>query len=220
MEACARDGAASARAYTMIELVLSLSIAAILLLAMQSTVMVAARAIPDGTSVSSRIVGGGPPVATLSSDLFYATAVTEMTAIAITFTVPDRDGDGNRDHPLRLVGYCGHPAHQAIQWRKRCQRDSQRSILQSRVRQAHGTCSDDLRHRAETLLSSNTGGSSSFGVTSSAWPAQYIQPTFPVTPTTWAVTRVQIQAKTSGDGPRGPTNRLRSGLDRATGRGR
>src|SRR6185437_15125975 len=67
------------RAYTLIELVLSLAIATILLMALQSTVMVAARAIPDSRSLGSRIVNGAPPVATFSADLFGALSVSEMT---------------------------------------------------------------------------------------------------------------------------------------------
>src|SRR5579871_1618127 len=82
-------------AFTLVELVMSLSLAAVLLLAMQSTVMVACKAIPDGRGVGSQISGGAGPVATFSSDLFAATAVSEMTANSITFTVPDRNGDGN-----------------------------------------------------------------------------------------------------------------------------
>jgi len=50
---------------------------------------------------------------------------------------------------------------------------------------------------AETLLSSNTGGSTTYAVKSTSYPGQYISPSFPVTPNTWSVTRAMIQAKQS-----------------------
>jgi hypothetical protein len=183
-------------AFTLVEIVLSLSIATILLLAMQSSIMVASRAIPDGRSVASRIVAGAPPLAALSSDLFGTTSVTEMSATAITFTVPDRSGDGNPE-TIRYAwsGKAGDPLTRqynggavanvipALQ--------SFALAYDKRQVQAPTTYTTS----AETILSSYTGGSSSYSDQSSAWPAQYITPSFPVTPTTWSVTRVTVQAK-------------------------
>jgi hypothetical protein len=186
-------------AFTLVELVLSLSIASILLLAMQSTVMVAARAIPDGRNTPSRIVNGTPPLSALSADLFYATSITEMTATAITFIVADRTGDGAPES-IRYAwsGIAGDPLTR--QFNGGAVLNVVPSVqsfalaYDKRAVQAPTTYSTS----SEILLASSTGGTSNFSVQSSASPAQYIVPSFPVTPTTWSVTRALIQAKSSG----------------------
>src|SRR5689334_22547762 len=169
-----------AHAFTLVELVMSLAIATILLLALHSTVMVASKAIPDGRGVGSRLVNSGPPLATFSSDLFCALSVTEMTPTSITFTVPDRNGDGNpetiryawsgrADDPLTRQYNSGAvinviPSVQSLAL-----------AYDKRQVQAPTTYATS----AETLLSSNTGGSTSYAVKSTSYPGQYISPSFP-----------------------------------------
>src|SRR5262249_55248128 len=82
--------------FTLIEMVLSLAIIAILLLGMQSAILLAARATPDSSNspLSSAIVAGRA-VDRLSADLTFANSVTSAGTTSITFTVPDRTGDNS-----------------------------------------------------------------------------------------------------------------------------
>ncbi len=206
MAACAGDKRLprSAReGFTLVELVLSLSIAAILLMALQSTVLVASKAIPDGRSVGSALVSSGQPMGSLSADLYFATSVTELTGTAITFTVPDRNGDGTPE-TIRYAwsGKAGDPLTR--------QYNGGAAVNVIPGVQSFGLTYDRRQVQApttyatsaETLLSSSTGGGSTYSVQSGAWPGQYVSPSFPVTPNTWSVTRVLISAR-SGTSPAG-----------------
>ena len=79
------------RAFTLIETVTALAISSILLLAMASTVVVAAQAIPTGTEpvITEGQVERG--LALIASDIEVATDIEWDTTLEIT--VPDRDGD-------------------------------------------------------------------------------------------------------------------------------
>jgi type II secretory pathway component PulJ len=193
-----------AHGHTLFELVISLTICSVLLLAMQSIVVIASRAIPNGQTVPSLNVNGADVMQTISRDLMYATAISEMTSTAITFTVPDRNNDGAAE-TIRYAwsGTAGAPLT------RRYNGGTVVNVLPSV--QAFSLAYDKRAVQqpttyttsAETLLDSNTGisllgGDSS--VTSTNWPAQFFTPTLPGNATSWAVTRVTISAKAGSSG--------------------
>jgi hypothetical protein len=193
-----------AHGHTLFELVMSLAICSVLLLAMQSIVMIASRAIPDGRTVSSLNVSGSDVMQTISRDLMYATAISEMTSNAITFTVPDRNNDGAAEtiryawsgtagDPLTRQYNSGTVVNVAPSVRSFVLNYDKRAVQQPTT----------YSTSAEILLASNTGLSLLSGdsaVTSTNWPAQYFVPTLPGNATTWAVTRVTISAKSGSAG--------------------
>lgn len=77
--------------FTLVETVTAMAISTILLLAMASTIAVAARAVPTG---DESVIGEGRierGLALLRSDLEVATTITWGSTLVLT--VPDRDGD-------------------------------------------------------------------------------------------------------------------------------
>lgn len=82
-----------ATGFTLIEVVLSVTILSILMGAMMSAILISRQAIDDGDSLISRTVAGREAVDEITSDLQLALTITESTATAVTFTVPDRTGD-------------------------------------------------------------------------------------------------------------------------------
>ncbi len=81
------------RAFTLIEMVLSLAIASILALAVNSAIYIATRSIPtrgDAMSTSSDLLFLDD---VLRTDLELATAIISATATSVEFEVPDRNGD-------------------------------------------------------------------------------------------------------------------------------
>lgn len=80
--------------YTLLELVMATATSTLLLAGMASSVYVASRAldIADGASATSR--GTVRALDQITRDVQYATRFTERTSTAMTFTVPDRNGDG------------------------------------------------------------------------------------------------------------------------------
>lgn len=78
-------------AFTLIETVTAMAISTVLLLAMASTIAVAARAIPTGDEAVIREGQIERGLALIASDIEVATAVSWTTVLELT--VADRDGD-------------------------------------------------------------------------------------------------------------------------------
>ena len=86
-----------ARGYTMIELVVSLSIMSVLLGSMVLTIWVAAGSIDDVSSPVARITSANDVLEEITSELRLALSFNERTPHSASFTVPDRDDDGLRE---------------------------------------------------------------------------------------------------------------------------
>lgn len=89
----------SRHAYTLIELVISMSSAAFLLVGLGSAVMLTAKGFRPETSQQHSRSTAAFTQRDVLADLQLATGFTERTDKAVTFFVPDRDGDG---HPESL----------------------------------------------------------------------------------------------------------------------
>ena len=81
--------------YTLIEMVLAMAVATILLLGMSASILIASRAVSDGADVVGLALRTSDVVAEVNSDLSTAQEFLERTNTSVTFTVPDRDGDGS-----------------------------------------------------------------------------------------------------------------------------
>src|SRR5438045_291624 len=83
------------RAMTLVELVMSTAITSIILLACTSVVTIATRSMNNGARTAAvQGVSGRTAADQMADDLKLALSFTEQTATAVTFTVPDRNGDG------------------------------------------------------------------------------------------------------------------------------
>ena len=82
-----------ATGFTLIEVLLSVTILSTLMGAMMSAILISRQAIDNGDSLISKTVAGREAIDEITADLQLASSVTEATATAITFTVPDRTGD-------------------------------------------------------------------------------------------------------------------------------
>ena len=82
--------------YTLVELVVSSASAAILMTGLASALFVAGQAL-NGRSVASERARAADAQAMLLVDLEHAISFGERQSDKATFTVPDRDGDGNEE---------------------------------------------------------------------------------------------------------------------------
>lgn len=80
--------------FTLIEMVLSLAVMAILLVAMASAVTVASRAVPDPDGSSAAVATNAAGLQRFRDDLHAAVELTERTDTSVTLVLPDRTGDG------------------------------------------------------------------------------------------------------------------------------
>src|SRR4051794_4018386 len=81
-------------AFTLIELVISLAIMAIIATALGSTIVLASRALDQDAGPAAAAVAARRATDRMLADLAAAISFSERTATSVTFTVPDRDGDG------------------------------------------------------------------------------------------------------------------------------
>ena len=83
--------------YTLIELLASLTAATVLLLGMASSVFLSTSAFRASDRPAARRVSAAEAQRQMLNDLRYARCFSERTPNAVTFTVPDRTGDGRPD---------------------------------------------------------------------------------------------------------------------------
>ena len=79
--------------FTLLEMVLSVALLSLLMGAMTFSLTVASRSIDGGTGPAGKAIRGAALIEEMNADLAMATGFSERTATAVTFTVPDRDGD-------------------------------------------------------------------------------------------------------------------------------
>jgi len=99
------------RGFTLAELVASMAILTILMGAMTSVIVVASHAIPDVEDPVQVKLATMDVVDQIGRELYYATSITEATATAITFTVPDRGHGAAGPETIRYAwsGTTGDP---------------------------------------------------------------------------------------------------------------
>jgi prepilin-type N-terminal cleavage/methylation domain-containing protein len=95
---------ARAGAFTLIEMVVSLSIISVVFLAMGSVMVLASKAVPVPNSSTGLALDAAELLQQFTSELEVATAVSVATDKGIAFTVPDRDGDGSDESIVYLWG--------------------------------------------------------------------------------------------------------------------
>ena len=87
--------------YTLIEVLVSSVSASILMAGLASALFLAGRALEGGSAAADRSRAAAAQ-SELLTDLEHATSFSERTDEAVTFSVPDRDGDGT-DETLRYA---------------------------------------------------------------------------------------------------------------------
>ena len=81
----------NARAYTLVELVLSMTIMTLLMGGLGSAIVIANRAIPDPNSTTAATLDGYYAAEQIASDLYVAQSFTVRTPTTVEFTVADRN---------------------------------------------------------------------------------------------------------------------------------
>ncbi len=190
------------RSMTLAELMLSLSAMSVLLMGIASAMVLAARAM-DVEDDSVQAVDAGWALSQMAEELACAVVVTERTATAITFSVPDR----NDDDALETIRYEWLGAGTGLT------RDyngsgpvSVASDLQlfeldytSRTETVEGPPSEVVS--AEGILAAHYPMAAIQGsqdIRDTDWVAQTLEPVLPADTISWSITGVQIIARSDG----------------------
>ena len=193
------------RAFTLIELTVSLAVTSILLVAIGSAMVLASRAVPNGKGATGAVLDAGDSLARLTSDLQHARYVAERRPHAITFTVADRDDDGsperiryawsgNEGDPLTRR-YNEQPAIEVVT-------DVRQFRLQYHTATQTAEYPGPPRESTEQLLGYTTSllglGTDRAEISSEQRIAQTVTPDLPADAIGWRPTRVKFRAGAVG----------------------
>ncbi len=225
---CLRSNSLKRRGFTLVEVVMSLLILAILLAAAEATLVASMKAIPDPKNLNAAINAGASATSRFRSELACALSVTEMGANAITFTVPDRNGDGNPE-TIRYAwsGVAGDPLTRQYNGGSIgvvVPSINSFQLQYDKTSQAYYTTSEGAEQVVYSFT--NTLLPQDVALTSTSYPGEYFVPSLPNGTVSWRVSRVMLRVhdNSTPDGqaslqlrtatPGGlPTNRV---LDQAT----
>lgn len=189
-------------AFTLVETMVSVVIAAIILGALTSAVLLASQAVPQRAGALERVSALGAVLDRLLTDLHYAKAVTQRDARSITLTVADRDGDGADD----TLNYAwSGTAGAALTYRfnggaaATVLDDVREFNLAFDLASTTRTVTSSTES-AETLLTDCDGGilDVAYAIDSTHWPGQYVRPTLPAGAVSWRITRVVYRTRYRG----------------------
>ncbi len=196
-----RRSNAKRTAFTLIEMVVSLSIISIIFLAMGSVMLMSAKAIPTSDDTALKTFNSIDIVQQLTDELQTATSIAATTNKSIAFTVPDRDNDG--DDEMLAYFWSGNAGDPLI----RIYNGGASVNVLPQVYEFNLVYDvkimnqpDIVTESSEYLLSSYDSYDSladlgDAHVHHDKWWGQYFKPTFPANTTSWSVTRVHISAR-------------------------
>jgi prepilin-type N-terminal cleavage/methylation domain-containing protein len=186
--------------FTLMELVLSMTIVAIAAAACLSVITLLLRATSAGaaTGTSAQTAATRDALDRITSDLRMATSITEKTSTSIAFTVPDRNGDGSSETiryswagsnaPL-MREYNGGSAVQVLA-------SASAFALTYLDQTVAAPPPADVTSPEQVLFTyDDATASSNLNIKDIAWAAQTFKPTLPANTISWAITRVKIEAK-------------------------
>jgi len=195
---------ARGRAFTLVEVVVSLVILSILMLACVGVLVLAQRSLdlnrPDGPVAQP--VEAREAADLLTSDLRMATSVLQQTATSTLFTVPDRTGDGVPE--TLLYAWSGTPGDPLT----RSYNGGTAAAILKNVRslslgyRTRDTGPAARQESAELVLfyhNDATGGTmKDYTLDPNTWCGTYVKPTLAANVVSWRITRIYIVAKREG----------------------
>jgi prepilin-type N-terminal cleavage/methylation domain-containing protein len=190
------------RGLTLVELLVSMAITAVIMLAVGSSMLIATKAMPDASSAANSTITAGEVAEQLAAELQYAVSVLDRSANMIEFTVEDRDGDDVAETiRYEWSGTPGDPLTR--QYNSGSVVDILDRVQEFDLSYDLQTISEEIpqgNESAETLLKSNNSYEDFFnyGITSTQWYGQYFLPSLPGDAVSWKVTRVRFKARTDG----------------------
>lgn len=189
------------RAAMLAELIIAITISAILLLGIQSALSVALRGVPDPQSGPGTSLQANRIADQLTTELETAMYVNEHTATSIAFTIPDRNGDGNAER-VRYA-WTGTPGGKLTRQYNGgtvemiAEKVNLFSLTPSAKSVSESYPSLAVEDAAESLLidRNSTSGLGNNDITNSNWLGQHFTMTLPAGTYAWRPTRVQFAAK-------------------------
>lgn len=195
-----RKHGANRRAMTLAELLVALAIVTLIMAGLGSALMIATQALPARMSTQQSRIDVSDALDRFDSELACALFVSEHTASAITFTVADRDGDGNPER-IRYAwsGITGAPVTRDYNGQ------GAQPVISAASTFALGYSTQTVtvtypgipvEDFSETLLGNYSSGSvSAQTIKANSWAGQFVRPSLPGDALFWRITRVRASIR-------------------------
>ena len=187
---------------TLVELLVSMAITAVIMLAVGSSMLIATKAMPDAGSSANSTITAGEVAEQLASELQYAASVTNRSANMTEFTVADRDGN---DVPETIrYEWSGTPGDPLTrQYNSGSVVNILDGVKEFDLSYDLQTISEEIpqgNESTETLLISydSIADLHDYPIKDTELYGQYFLPSLPGDAVSWKVTRVRFKAKTDG----------------------
>jgi type II secretory pathway pseudopilin PulG len=190
-------------AFTLVEVVMSTAIMAVLMAGIASAVLMTSRAMPEARDPADAVLDGSQVADRIASDLLCAQSFTIRTPHEVEFTVADRTRD---DVPETIryawAGTSGDP----LTWQYNggsvvsLVDDVREFELSYDLTTVTEQPPPESNESPEQELARYDGAVSpaDYALTAKEWVGQYFMPTLPADATEWSVTRVKIMARVHG----------------------
>ena len=185
------------RAFTLLELVLAIVILSLIVAACGSVGLLAVRTL-NACGAADPLAEGRAAADEIAADLRMALAITEQTPTAITFTVPDRNGDGSPETIRYAWSGAGTPLTRQVNGAPVPAAPIAQNVqvfdLQYLARTA-GPPPPAQGSEAVLVCYDNVLATKEFGIKNNTWVCQYFKPVLPGNAVSWKVTRVRVQLR-------------------------
>lgn len=189
-------------AFTLIEMVVSLSIISIIFLAMGSVMVLASKAVPDPGAPTNLALDAADLLRQATDELRTAIELKTAEATVLEFVVPDRDGDDNGEQiKYQWSGVPGEPLTRQVNGGNTAQVLPQAYEFDLTYDAISVQGPPIITESSEVELSSHVGllSFNDFAINDEDWIGQYFVPTgLPADAVSWSVTRVLFEAKVHG----------------------
>jgi len=179
---------------TLIELVLTMSITSLIVVGLASAVRLSTQSLDTSSGPTAVALDTGAAVDQLNADVRLALGFTERTANAITFTVPDRNGDGLPETIRYAWAGAGSPVTRQING------GAIANILENvqafNLSYLTKTVQPPIIESNTQMLSYFTTPQNATGqIKTNAWEEQGFKPTLPSNAVSWKITSVELMGR-------------------------
>jgi prepilin-type N-terminal cleavage/methylation domain-containing protein len=188
----------SQKGMTLVELLVSIAVTTVLMLAIGSAMLIAAKAMPDANGPANQIIVASEVAEQLAAELQYATTINDSNATVIDFTVADRNADEVAETiRYQWSGTVGDPLTR--QYNAGTAVAVMGSVQELNLSYDIEVISEEIpteNESAETLLADYNSFDvfNNPGIQEDLWCGQYIIPSLPADTISWRVTQVAFYA--------------------------
>ncbi len=195
----ARPWRPAPQGFTLVEMTVSLAVLSILLIAIGSAIMLAAKTLPQQSDPSRETTSAVMTVEDMTTELQYALAFSVRSATGVEFSVAVRDGDGSRE-TIRFAwsGTAGDPLTREYNGALAVTvlDDVEQFELLYDTIVSSETMPTEVESSEQSLVAMLAGATKgTYTIRELEWTGQYFLPSLPPDAITWKVTRVQFWAK-------------------------